>query len=198
MQGENDKSEYAKPEKSGVTPRCVEDGARDGCAHAAMQALEFDVARLIDWKAVWGRRLDKAFHSIAKALWAQPMRWIAVCGRFLEGVNGKSWAHAHKPVAIRVCLELARLRQLLLRIEKFLLKRVLLHGDRVIAADYVHVRGLLLQKVLLDFYEGRINANALMDVKDALDEIAKNLERLNGSRGECCEVGWCHGESIAF
>lgn len=198
MQDENKMSKDAKPEKSGVTPCSVENGARDAYAHATIKALEFDVARLVDWKAVWGRRLDKAFHSAAKALWAQPMWWIAVCGRFLERVNGQSWAHAHKPVAIRVRLELARLRQLLLRIEKFLLKRVLLHGDRVIAADYVHVRGLLLQKVLLDFYEGRINANALMDVKDALDEITKNLERLNGSRGECCEVGWCHGESITF
>ena len=185
-------------EESGVTPSGVKSVAREDDAAAAVRALEFDVARLVDWKAVWGRCLDKALHSIAKALWAQPMRWIAVCGRFLEGVNGKSWAHAHKTVAIRVRLELARLRQLLLRIEKFLLKRVLLHGDRVIAADYVHMRGLLLQKVLLDFYEGRIQANALMDVKDALDEIAKNLERLNRSRGKCCEVGWCHGESIAF
>lgn len=198
MQEENEKSECATPEKSGVTPRRFEDGAGDGYAHAAIQALEFDVARLVDRKAVWGRRLDKAFHAAAKALWAQPMRWIAIGGGFLERVNGKPWAHAHKPVAIRVGLELARLRQLLLRIEKFLLKRVLLHGDRVIAADYVHVRGLLLQKVLLDFYEGRIQANALMDIKNALDEVAKNLERLNGSRCECCEVGWCHGDSIAL
>lgn len=52
MQEENEKSECATPEKSGVTQRCVEDGVRGVCAHEAIQAYEFDVARLVDWKAV--------------------------------------------------------------------------------------------------------------------------------------------------
>ena len=197
MQGEREKSDYAKPEKSGVTPGGVKSGARESSALAATHALEQEVARLVDWKAVWGRRLDKAFHAVVQALWAQPMRWFAVGVRLLERIDIEPRADRYKLVSLRVRLELARLRELFLDGKNFCLKRVLLHGDSIIAVDYVNLRSLLLEKFLLDLEHGVVDANAVTNVGKALDEIAKKLERLHGCRCEAYKVRRCHAVSIA-
>ena len=197
MQGENKMSIKRMPERSGVTPSGVKNVTGEGGTLAATHALEQEVARLVDWKAVWGRRLNKAFHAVVQALWAQPMRWFAVGVRPLERIDIEPRTDRYKLVSLRVRLELARLRELLLDGKNFCLKRVLLHGDSIIAVDYVNLRSLLLEKFLLDLEHGVVDENAVTNVGKALDEIAKKLERLHGCRCEAYKVRRCHAMSIS-
>ena len=154
-------------------PERVKCGAGHGERGAADAADEVRGVLLsgeeLSLKGVVGRKLNHAYHSFCLAMWAQPMRWLAVCGRFLQHVCGKSRSKSFQLVALEVRLKL-------LDLEKFLFERVAFHRHGLMLLDEFEIRRLVFEKLLLDLKDGVVDVGALREAKSRFDRLKEKLE----------------------
>ena len=103
---------------SELAPAGVEHGGGDGEMPVASNADEVGVAMLVWKRSVKGIvriKLYEAYLATMKAFWAQPMRWIAVCRRFLEYIGRKSGSKLFQLVTVRVRLKLLKVEKRIVR-----------------------------------------------------------------------------------
>ncbi len=159
---------------SELAPAGVEHGGGDGEMPVASNADEVGVAMLVWKRSVKGIvriKLYEAYLATMKALWAQPVRWISVCRRFLEYIGRKSGSKLFQLVTVRVRLKL-------LKVEKFLLKRVAFFNDSLILLDEAKFRRLMFKQFLLDVKQGHVGLDTVRHAYGCLQSLKERLERL--------------------
>lgn len=173
---------------SGELAPCLEEnGHGDGETPVASKADEvFEV--MFAWKrslkGVVRLKLDEAFYVAMKAVWAQPMRFVAVCRRFFEYIGRKTGSDRFHLVAACVRLKLIEL-------EEFFLKRVAFFNDALMLVDEAKFRRLMFKQFSLDVKQGRIGLDAVRHAYNSLEAVKDSLKRLcciRGAGGYCCYV----------
>ena len=159
---------------SELAPAGVEHGGGDGEMPVASNADEVGVSMLV-WKrslkSVVRIKLYEAYFATMKALWAQPVRWVAVCRRFLEYIGRKAWSKRFQLVTVRIRLKL-------LEVEKFLLKRVALFNDSLIFLDEAKFRRLMFKQFLLDVKQGHVGLDTVRHAYGCLQSLKERIECL--------------------
>ena len=167
-------------------PCGVEGGAGDG--ELRMAASADDVRKILfagkelGLKGVVLGKLEQAYHAFCCAMWAEPMRWFSVCGRFLQYVGGKARSKRFQLVA-------SEIRFGLFKCEKFCLERVAFHSYGLMLLDERKIRGLVFNELLLKVDNGGVDLGIVRKVADCFDRLEKCLE----SGREVCSGGGKYG-----
>ena len=175
-----------------LTPCRIESGRRDGEELLAGEACEMCVVMLA-WKCsmksiVW-IALHKAYYTALHAVWAQPMRIIAVGRRLAEYIQHSAGSKTLQYIAVTVRLKL-------LEIEELLFERITLVEDALILLDQANVCRLMLDQLLVDFNEGRADFRAVRHAHERLQDFKGCLKRLCGARRELDKGYWIHARNL--
>lgn len=161
-------------------------------APVAGEADEMGVAMLA-WKrslkGVVRIKLDEARLVAMKAVWAQPMRLVAVCRRFLEHIGRKAGSKRFQLVTVCVRLKL-------LDLEKFLFERVAFCNYSLMLLDEAKFRRLMFKQFLLDVEQGHVSLGAVRYAYGSLEAVKQGFERLRGACHAGDYVGWGRHASI--
>ena len=164
--------EQTEKESGELAPGGVEHVGGDGVMPAAGEADEMRIAMLA-WKrsvkSIVRIKLDEAYFATMKTIWAQPMRWIAVCRRPLEHIGRKAGSNRLQLVAVRVRLGL-------LNVEKFLFERVAFFNYSLMLLDEAKFRRLMFKQFLLDVKQGHVGLGAVRHAHGYLQALKECLE----------------------
>ena len=143
-------------------------------------------------------KVQYAFHFACAALWAQPMRWLAACGRLPERGQEELVGDHHKPVAGKLRLAACGVRKGLLRVAEFCAKRVKFHYKIIATLKYVNLRRLMFSNLRLQIKYGVIDFDTLFRVRNDADELGKSLYSCYRSIERGYDVSKRHGVNYSI
>ena len=130
-------------------------------------------------------RLKKAYFAFMHAMWAKPVRWIAVCVILLERIDRKAGHGRNHLITARLCVKL-------LQLMTFCFKRKVFFKEKLVLLLKGEVRALRVANDALKGGNGGLDLDVLRDCEDVAKRSEYRLER--GGRGHCAcdKIGWCH------
>lgn len=152
---------------------------------AAFRALEADIEAANGASVNFRYRLEKVQLLVSKAAWAIPCATLPLLWRLGVLVNRNAEARRQRLVELGFAGKV-------LRFEQFLFERVGSLDRRLALLDLIRIRRICFNQLLLDFKDGRIEFDAVIDAFQAFNKAKEIIQGSTGRGANADDFNGCH------